>query len=267
MLEEHQTNVLQAYKSRKKSNNLSINLRRPTTANLRKECASVFNKQPDENIKNILESFGPIGFTIVSAKDILKIDPDKFRPLQSFINGDVANPNVHNVKLLAWLINFGDNDQTGEAAGDKEISGRKEVSTYFKENKLAIIISIVVVFALGGFVIIGNKQCMYWQGNYYEAVGCKIKMDDTTIVALDQVKLDRLKRITRVDTLGEKDLGKVWYVKIKVDSAEFYTDSGAYPLDTRKRLLPVTSYILNKYILKKNRMDSITKPATSSSMN
>ena len=92
---------------------------------------------------------------------------------------------------------------------------------------------------------------MYWTGDHYEAVGCKVKVEAATIIAFDQQKVDRLKRITRVDTVGEKDLGKVWYVKIKVDSAEFYTDSGEYPLNSKKRLLPMTSYILDKYILKK----------------
>lgn len=248
MLEESQNSVLDAYKSRKKKNTLSDNLSNPTAANLRNECVAVFHNRPDSNIKSTLQSFGPIGFNIVNAEDILNIDPDKFRPLLNFINGNVTNPNLHNVKLLAWLINFGSVEDIG-----KNSTALSRMLAYFKHNKLTILIPLVVV-ALGIVavkVIYLTEQCMYWTGNEYQSVGCSLKIDHATVIALDQEKLDRLKRITPIDTLGEKDLGKVWYVKIKVDSAEFYTDSGTYPLDARKRLLPVTPYILNKYILKK----------------
>lgn len=253
MPEESQNSVLDVYINRRNSNNLSDNLMRPTTANLRNECALVFHGRADENIKNILESFGPIGFNIASAEDILNIDPDKFRPLSNFMNGGINNPSQHNVKLLVWLIDFGSAEDNRKGYIGENFAGLSRISAYFKENKLAIIIPLIVV-ALGivASKVIDSKQCMYWQGDHYEVVGCKIKIDHASVIALDEQKVNRLKRITRIDTLGEKDLGKVWYVKIRVDSAEFYTDSGAYPLDARKRLLPITPYILNKYILKKD---------------
>jgi hypothetical protein len=135
----------------------------------------------------------------------------------------------------------------------------------FRRSITVKVCIMLLVFVGVGFLYWKNKtkrptiaedeQCMYWQGDHYEVVGCKVKIDHATVIALDEQKLKRLKRITRLDTIGEKDLGKVWYVKIKVDSAEFYTDSGDYPLNTQKRLLPMTPYILNKYILKKAVVD------------
>lgn len=251
MLEESQNSVLDAYKSRKKKNTLSDNLSNPTAANLRNECVSVFHNRPDSNIKSTLQSFGPIGFNIVNAEDILNIDPDKFRPLLNFINGNVTNPNLHNVKLLAWLINFGPVEDIG-----KNSTALSRMLAYLKYNKFIIIPLVVVALGIVVIKVIDpTKQCMYWQGDHYEVVGCKVKIDHATVIALDEQKLKRLKRITRLDTIGEKDLGKVWYVKIKVDSAEFYTDSGDYPLNTQKRLLPMTPYILNKYILRKAVVD------------
>jgi hypothetical protein len=118
----------------------------------------------------------------------------------------------------------------------------------------AIVLSVVIALAGGGsyaFLDNINAQCMYWTGDQYQSVGCSIKVDHATVIALDKEKLVGLKKINRLDTITEKDLGKVWYVKIKQDSAEFYTDSGTYPLNDKKRLMPMTPYILNKYILHK----------------
>jgi hypothetical protein len=95
--------------------------------------------------------------------------------------------------------------------------------------------------------IIESKQCMFWTGDHYEPINCSQVLDDTPIIALDMQKVKRLKRITRPDTLRRKDLSKTWYVKINVDSIEFYTDSGSYPLESKKRLRPLTSRMLDKY--------------------
>lgn len=246
MLEESQNSVLDAYKSRKKKNTLSDNLSDPTAANLRNECAQIFHERPNDEIRNVLQSFCPIGFQIKNADDILIIDPDKFRPLLNFINEDVSKASLSNVKLLAWLMNY---DIGVGATSVGEPPWWKNILN----PKWALFGGLLIITTIGILCWIYSNQCMYWQGDHYEVVGCKVKIDHATVIALDEQKVKRLKRITRLDTIGEKDLGKVWYVKIKVDSAEFYTDSGDYPLNTQKRLLPITPYILNKYILEKAR--------------
>lgn len=96
-----------------------------------------------------------------------------------------------------------------------------------------------------------NQPCMHWTGERYQLIDCNSEDSSTPIVAADTFKLAHMRKITRPDTLTRNALGKVWYVKIKIDSAEFYTDSGDYPLDTSKRLLPITPYMLNKYVFDK----------------
>ncbi|WP_379085124.1 hypothetical protein [Pedobacter sp. UC225_65] len=130
-------------------------------------------------------------------------------------------------------------------------TAKPKVKSKFKN---AIVLSVVIAMAGGGsyaFLDNINAQCMYWTGDQYQSVGCSVKVDHATVIALDKQKLVGLKKINRLDTITEKDLGKVWYVKIRQDSAEFYTDSGTYPLNNKKKLMPMTSYILNKYILHK----------------
>ena len=134
---------------------------------------------------------------------------------------------------------------------------KKQTNWWGKPSKpkvwIATICSIfIVLVAFASYYLYEqNKQCMYWTGNNYEATGCDIIVGDTPIVALNKYKLEHLKRITKPDTLSQKDIGKVWYIKITLDSAEFYTDSGEYPLDIRKRLRPVSKFILEKYVLRK----------------
>ncbi len=91
---------------------------------------------------------------------------------------------------------------------------------------------------------------MYWTGNQYKSIPCNEKFGDAAIIALDTFKVNHLKRITRPDTITHNSLGKVWYKKIKRDSVEFYTSGGEYPLDQTKRLMPLTDYMFNKYILR-----------------
>lgn len=92
----------------------------------------------------------------------------------------------------------------------------------------------------------GPKKCMHWVGDHYETIACK-QTSSTPIIALNQGVLSRLKKINSPDTLTKYSLGRVWYAKID-GKPEFYTDSGMHPVDTVKRLKPITTYILTTYV-------------------
>lgn len=254
MLEEYQKQVLKIYQLKKENNELTSHLTNPTTANLRKECAVIFHNRSDESIKNILQSFGPLGFHITSAEDILNIDPDKFRPLLKLIKGEISSASAHNVKLLAWLINFETSPyENWKPKIKNEVKDHGILSIFSKKKTRSITIATVLVAGatLVGVIIKPQKQCMYWTGERYQAVSCDIKIGNTPIIALDTFKVSNLKRITRPDTLTKYSLGKVWHIKIDRDSAEFYSSGGYYPLDHKKGLVLSSYYILNKYALSK----------------
>ncbi|RYE55104.1 MAG: hypothetical protein EOP48_10920 [Sphingobacteriales bacterium] len=46
--------------------------------------------------------------------------------------------------------------------------------------------------------------------------------------------------------MTKNSIGKVWYSG-RGKNHEFFTDSGMHPVDTTRRLLPVTDYIITKY--------------------
>ncbi|KIA91130.1 hypothetical protein OC25_22960, partial [Pedobacter kyungheensis] len=96
-----------------------------------------------------------------------------------------------------------------------------------------------------------TEQCMYWTGQHYEPINCDNNDLRKPKIALNKEQLEHQQRITMPDTLTNYALGKVWYGKVNGSldkTPQFYTDSGTNPLDTTKRLLPLTPYMLNKYV-------------------
>lgn len=127
--------------------------------------------------------------------------------------------------------------------------------TWFKRNIKQTALSLVAATTLcGGTYMVaynGSQGCMYWTGDHYKSIPCQEKVEGATVLALDSAKLLNFKKINVPDTLTISSLNTLWYTKITVDSAEFYTSSGFHPLFPEKRLKPVTLYILNKYVLNK----------------
>jgi hypothetical protein len=91
-----------------------------------------------------------------------------------------------------------------------------------------------------------DEKCMYWNEDHYEPVKCNAKIANATIIPLNLKKLQHQRKINLSDTLTSYSLGKVWY-KGFVKDHEYFTDSGAYPLDTQRVLKPLTNTILTKY--------------------
>lgn len=135
----------------------------------------------------------------------------------------------------------------------------KEFNKKLKKKIVNISTVLATVLYLGGYLyihnevrfkslfrssLIGQDKCMYWTGEHYEAIGCNETSEVT--IPLDTVKLARLHRITLPDTLTKNSLGKVWYGKVSGNPI-FYTAGGDDPLDSNKRLLPITNYIRTKY--------------------
>lgn len=124
-----------------------------------------------------------------------------------------------------------------------------------------IMLGSIVFFVFGGAVFyfsgykmvssvrepLVHEKCMYWTGEHYEPVECGKKIKDAIVIPLDLGALYGLKRINSTDTLTKYSLGKVWYSKIG-GKHEFFTDSGMHPVDTGKRLKPITKYILSNYV-------------------
>ena len=115
---------------------------------------------------------------------------------------------------------------------------------------------VVILLLTGGSIFwlsksksspLSPEKCMYWVEDHYEPIDCNGKFVDVPIVPLDIRKLSRFKKITIPDTLTTNSLGKTWYIRTG-NQREYFTDSGTHPVDTLRKLKPLSEYILIKHI-------------------
>lgn len=102
--------VLKEYEEKRNANLLSRLLMQPTTANIRQDCLNVYNDRMNKGQKveeNILTAFFGVPPAVKNFGYVIaRYPPDKFRPFQKFIKGEIKNPSLATVELLAWLIDF-----------------------------------------------------------------------------------------------------------------------------------------------------------------
>jgi hypothetical protein len=275
MPSNYQQQVIDEYARKRDAGSLSLNLMQPTRSGLREECLNVYKEKGSPQVDPVLRLFfGPIAMEDNYVQRIRNFDVDKFRPLVNFLKDQTITTQDKNIALLAWLIGFptassGVKDANVISGNAPKVEKRNFLMSanpvaepgnliqaftpkyqLFDKRVMIAIFTVIVVVLIGSFSR-ENNQCMYWTGTQYQSIPCNEKAGNAMIIALDTFKVSNLKKITRPDTLTESALGKVWYRKIKRDSIEFYTGAGEHPLDNKKRLMPLTEYILNKYVLQK----------------
>lgn len=92
----------------------------------------------------------------------------------------------------------------------------------------------------------GAQACMFWAGERYQPISCQ-KHGDTLVVALDPEMLNGFKKITNWDTVTEKSIGKIWFIKIN-KSLELYTIDGPYPTDPTRRLRQLSEHMYKTWV-------------------
>ncbi len=196
---------------------------------------------------------------------LLDIKPRPYRPVDMYFVGRMSTKNVplpttqEQPEALLAAAEVVLAAPPVQSQGSTEAVAKENSKTPFRNlltrKALFMALPICILMGIGLSLNANKKQCMYWNNDRYVPVACDQKVSDLDIIALVPEKLKKLKRITRPDTLTEYSVGKVWRGTIN-GNMEFFTDSGTHPTDNRKRLLPLTKYILEKYIQHKTSQDS-----------
>lgn len=289
MSNNYHQQVFADYVLKRDKQTLSLNLMKPTRSGLREECLHVYAEKGSAKDDPVLRLFfGPIDAGNDYVQRIRNFDVDKFRPLVKFLRGETADTKDKNIELLAWLIDFQSQvslkrdtneipvnacvdpqqqDVVGNfnavergresfkklnsmATDNNKLFAPRGGSVFPKKFNLVMAFIAAVLFLSGSSVFqkkvtnVCNEQRI--NINLFPV---NEKFDDTEIIALDTLKLTHLKKISRPDTITRNSLGKVWCRIIKRDSVEFYTATEEYSIDNGERLMPLTDYMLNKYIL------------------
>jgi len=135
--------------------------------------------------------------------------------------------------------------ETGETTtGAKTIFG---IPDKFKKTVIAFLAAAIIL--TGSYVAykLSPHECMYWDGLKYQEIACNVKVEGAAVIAIDTFELAHVKLITDLSSITRKDIRKIYYSK-ESGEVKFYTGKGENPKDTRKRLLPMTEYIYEKYV-------------------
>jgi len=268
--------VLQAYETKKAAGLLSAELLSPTPGNIKTEVLNVCEQRFSTKDEKTLRSFyGAKDNKAAYYKAIDTTTADKFRPLEKVLKKGTLNTALRNIDLLAWLIDFKPRpfDYTLgpiETPDDIEVSVIEppmKVNTVRpvldmsrsktkKQNSIALLVAgLTLVIGLGTYLFFkdqtkhytGKEGCMIWSDDHYELVDCNDHASGQALYPVKHELVDHFKKITDPKTLTLASVGKVWYAKYN-GNVEFFTDSGPYPLDTNRRVLPMSVHILQKYV-------------------
>lgn len=192
---------------------------------------------------------------------------DQFRPLVNFLNDRTIDTHFKNIQLLAWLIDFNPRPfhanlilpEDGEEPiepGSYIPDGNKarRVKTKKQYPMVLLVAALIIIIGLTSYLFLkkqpehytGHEGCMIWNDDHYEPTECNDHSSGKTLYPIKHDLVDYFKKINDPKALAPDS--KAWYGKYK-GNVEFFTDSGPYPLDTNRRVLPVTPHIYDKYIL------------------
>ena len=261
---------------------LSAELVSPTPGNLKSVSVNICDSRFDAKDGIILDSFfGKKEDAYAYRQAIQNSNVDVFRPLVNLLKSHSINTSPKNVNLLAWLIDFqprpfhpnliitaNNQDKIPQSFLETTVADNSKSEAYpvppiplFKKplvgrKNVVIVCVLITIIALTSYLIInsqtsskitGREGCMFWHGDHYQPIDCSRKIFHFHIIPINHKLVDEFKRITLPDTLTMRSLGKVWYAKFR-GRIEFYTLGGAHPVDSNKRLLPMSDHILKKYI-------------------
>jgi hypothetical protein len=193
---------------------------------------------------------------------------DLYKPLVKVLKERSVNTGLKNMDLLAWLIDYYPRPYRPDlippikSAPSKIeqkslvlLNGIQETPehperTNRKKILIGSVLSVLLLAGLGYWLYenhIGSYGCMIWRNDRYEPVDCHDNSLHTKPPQIDRQTMAHFRKITRPDTLTLYSVKKVFYAKYN-GWVEFYTAPGTHPVDSNRRLLPMSAYILNKYV-------------------
>jgi len=265
--------VLQDFDRKLATNQLRPELVSHSRRNLKALCVDVCSERFEKKDELLLQSFFGVKDSQGAYLSAIKnVNADVFRALHNFLTDRKIDTNFNNIRLLAWMIDFEPRpyypgmELPKPVEGVRSTSGKGKSPTDEDENSgdkkkkiskqkiagFAILFGgiLFAIYSINKFKVdrlTGDERCMIWSNDHYRPINCDEKNISETIYPIDRDLITNFKKIMRPDTLTLYSVKKVWYINTR-GRVEFYTASGPYPLDTTRRLLPMTDHILKKYV-------------------
>jgi len=145
-----------------------------------------------------------------------------------------------------------------------------------KKLRIAAAIALILTILFGGIYIIGQQErspkmpfgnvgtgCMYWSNDHYEQVACNEEPKGRLILPLNEEKMKNFKKITMEDTITEKSIGVIYYLKNE-GKIEYFTTGGNHPVYVTRPLKVLSPYMFDEHLREKKVIgkDSLAEQKT-----
>jgi hypothetical protein len=291
MLVDYQSLVLNSYKRKLATDDLSPLLKQPSPANLRDECIAMCKAGYVPKDERALRAFfGKHGDKAEYLEAIDHFDINKFKALQKFLLGESNSTDIKNIELLAWLIDFPErpfvygksyriegtveptirptepevdntieppslpNSQSMAATppDDTKVATKKIIKFGTRQTLAATTVLVGISMAFWFGNTKGDGGCMYWEIDHYQPIACNQQPNKANAF------------IIPLDTVKVKYFKKIMLPDTimrrsigaiwysKINNVvEFYTAAGYHPVEIDRRLKPLSEYMYGKYIQRK----------------
>jgi hypothetical protein len=131
-----------------------------------------------------------------------------------------------------------------------------------EKSKKIIVFFLILVCAGVGYVMWQAKQdkqisfgntntgCMYWANDHYEKIPCNEEEKGRLIIPLNEEKMNNFKKITKPDTITERSIGMIYYLKNE-GKIEYFTMSGNHPVHINRSLKVLSAYMFGEHLAPK----------------
>jgi hypothetical protein len=200
------------------------------------------------------------------------IDPKEVKP-----KADSEQNNLDEGKELISTSNAASTGDTlQKRIDDVSVTKREDAVNFSHKNPnksiIGVAIGLIIVVFLGVAYIIWQQErdkqkaleivntgCMYWAEDHYEAMPCNEERKNRLKLPMDPERIKNFKRILREDTITERSIGKIYYIKID-GRIEYYTTGGNHPVDVTRTLKPLSPYMFEKYLFKQKNANKDSLP-------
>lgn len=212
-------------------------------------------EKKDTDTENVNSAEGP------NEPDSVSIKPDSAKP-------DKTPQTTADVNTETDQKNEENDDHSIAPTDDERLKQDffKRLTTLSTNKKIKTAAGVILLtLIVGGGIYLFNPQrelqqtaygssttgCMYWADDHYEKVTCTEEKKGRLLLPLNEERIRVFKRITQEDTITEKSIGKVHYIK-RNKTIEYYTTGGNHPIELTRSLRPLSYYMFDKYLRKRD---------------
>lgn len=267
MFADYKKSVMALYRSLKDKRQLSSELENPSPGKLKRLCEKMLrNNLEKRDYEALKDFFNPKNEYDSLEKSISGFDSDKLKPLINLMKGEIMDStNDENYKLLAVLIGYEPRPYTSvitqqltqpltapplNKGGDEEVPGNNidDIFVQHSRGKKPILYctAILVLLVLLFIICFPPNGCMIWRIDRYHAISCKENVGDSIMVALDEYRLEKFRKIMNTDTITKYSIGRLWYLKTD-NKLELFTIGGKHPIHSERQLNILNEEMFWKY--------------------